>query len=313
VDRVIAHCTAILIVAGLNPLAGQESQPRPRRIIDVHVHAYASDARWQRGVPNPITRQPLLATNEEGHRAATLDQMRRYGVVAAVVSAGGSEPIPLLQRWMASAPGLVIPAIAFEGPGEIDVEWIRGQHRAGTLRVIGEIGAPYAGYSPGNEAYERYFTLAEELGIPIAVHVGSMGGMATYNGSPRYRMELNRPLLLEDMLARHPGARVQMMHAGWPFTDEAVALMKLHPQVYADLGVIAWTQPRPEFYGHLRRLVEAGLGSRIMFGSDQMVWPEAIGMSIAAIEDAPFLTEAQKADIFCNNAARFLRLEPSPC
>jgi predicted TIM-barrel fold metal-dependent hydrolase len=45
-----------------------------------------------------------------------------------------------------------------------------------------------------------------------------------------------------------------------------------------------------------------------MFGSDQMVWPEAIGMAIDAVESAEFLTEAQKRDIFYNNAARFLRL-----
>jgi uncharacterized protein len=32
--------------------------------------------------------------------------------------------------------------------------------------------------------------------------------------------------------------------------------------------------------------------------------------SVKAIEDAPFLTEAQKVGIFYNNAARFLRLSP---
>ena len=45
-----------------------------------------------------------------------------------------------------------------------------------------------------------------------------------------------------------------------------------------------------------------------MFGSDQMVWPEAIGLAIVGIESADFLTEAQKRDIFYNNAARFLRI-----
>ena len=49
-----------------------------------------------------------------------------------------------------------------------------------------------------------------------------------------------------------------------------------------------------------------------MFGSDQMRWPDRIGVAIAAIEQAPFLTAEQKRDILFNNAARFLRLdEPS--
>jgi predicted TIM-barrel fold metal-dependent hydrolase len=54
--------------------------------------------------------------------------------------------------------------------------------------------------------------------------------------------------------------------------------------------------------------MDAGLGKRLMFGSDQMIWPEAIGMAVESIESADFLTDADKRDIFYNNAARFLRL-----
>ena len=46
-----------------------------------------------------------------------------------------------------------------------------------------------------------------------------------------------------------------------------------------------------------------------MFGSDQMVWPEAISMAIEGIESADFLSEKQKRNIFFNNAIRFLRLD----
>ena len=98
------------------------------------------------------------------------------------------------------------------------------------------------------------------------------------------------------------------MHAGWPMSDQMVALMWAHPQVYVDTGVIDWGLPRKEFHTYLRRLVEAGFGKRIMFGSDQMVWPETIGMAVEGIESAAFLTEEQKRDIFHNNAVRFFRL-----
>jgi hypothetical protein len=39
-----------------------------------------------------------------------------------------------------------------------------------------------------------------------------------------------------------------------------------------------------------------------------MIWPEGIGMAIAGIESASFLTEEQKRDIFYYNAVRFFRL-----
>ncbi len=75
-----------------------------------------------------------------------------------------------------------------------------------------------------------------------------------------------------------------------------------------DLAEINWMIPRAEFHDYLRRLMRAGFGKRLMFGSDQMFWPKAIGIAVEAIESAAFLTEDEKRDIFYNNAARFLRL-----
>jgi hypothetical protein len=79
--------------------------------------------------------------------------------------------------------------------------------------------------------------------------------------------------------------------------------------VYVDVAQNDWGFPRKHFYSQLRRLVDAGFGKRILFGSDQMIWPDTIGLAIETIESADFLTEEQKRDIFYNNAARFLRLD----
>jgi predicted TIM-barrel fold metal-dependent hydrolase len=72
-------------------------------------------------------------------------------------------------------------------------------------------------------------------------------------------------------------------------------------------GGLSFGLPRAEFYRYFQQIVEAGFGKRVMFGSDQMVWPGVIERSIQAIESAPFLSETQKRDILYNNAARFLR------
>ena len=101
------------------------------------------------------------------------------------------------------------------------------------------------------------------------------------------------------------------MHAGWPMIDDMLAMLYTHPQLYVDVGIIVYAFPRAEFYRYLQRLVEAGFGKRVMFGSDQMLWPQAIEKAIESIEAAPFLTVEQKRDIFYNNAARFLRLKPN--
>ncbi len=56
--------------------------------------------------------------------------------------------------------------------------------------------------------------------------------------------------------------------------------------------------------------MQAGFGKRLMFGSDQMLWPGAIGMAIDGIDSAPFLTREEKRDIFYGKS-RSLAKDPS--
>jgi predicted TIM-barrel fold metal-dependent hydrolase len=86
-----------------------------------------------------------------------------------------------------------------------------------------------------------------------------------------------------------------------------------YPNLYVDVSWIDWYLPRAEFHGFLKRRVDAGCANRIMFGSDQMQWPDTIGLGIEGIESAPFLNLEQKRDILCRNATRFLRLDPNLC
>lgn len=96
------------------------------------------------------------------------------------------------------------------------------------------------------------------------------------------------------------------MHMGFPFLEETKALMKVYPQVYVDISAIDWLIPVEEFHAYLKSLVVAGFAKRIMYGFDQMIWDDAVPLSIKNVESAAFLNERQKADIFYNNAAEFL-------
>jgi predicted TIM-barrel fold metal-dependent hydrolase len=89
-------------------------------------------------------------------------------------------------------------------------------------------------------------------------------------------------------------------------------LLYAHPGVHVDVGALQaeFMVPRANYYRHLRGLVEAGFAKRILFGSD---FPNQVRPGIDAIMAADFLSADQKADILCNNAARFLRLDTSMC
>jgi predicted TIM-barrel fold metal-dependent hydrolase len=297
---------AVLIAAALFlPTVGRGAERPP--IIDVHVHAYTADARFGTRWTNPLTGLEMVATPDaESHERATAAAFARYNVVRAVVSGGDHDAV---LRWREHDPGRIIAGFAVDDPSSLDLTFLRKEHAAGRLQVIGEVAPQYAGILPTDPRLEPLFALAEELDVPVAYHMHPGPPGAPYMGLPKMRAGNGSPLLLEDVLVRHPKLRLYVMHAGWPMLDELVGLLYTHPQVYVDVAVIDWSQPRPEFHRYLRRLVEAGYGKRIMFGSDQMVWPDMIGVAVQAVESADFLSAEQKRDIFHDNAARFLRLK----
>ena len=174
--------------------------------------------------------------------------------------------------------------------------------------VLGELGLQYFGIGPDDTRLGPYYAALEEMSVPLALHTGLGPPGAPHTFAPRFRTTLGRPSLLEPVLVRHPNLKVYLMHAGWPYLAETVAMMYIYPKLYADIGVLAWALPTPAFHEALQKLVNAGFGDRLLFGTDQMLWPGALGLAIEKLKAAPFLTDQQRRDILYNNAASFLEL-----
>jgi predicted TIM-barrel fold metal-dependent hydrolase len=274
-------------------------------IIDVHMHCYNKDPRWDALVPNPISGRALTATSEKAHMLETVAEMKKYNVVKGMVS----NYYDVALRWKAFDANRFMTGYSFDDPSTVDLDFLRREHAAGRLEVIGELALQGQGIAPNDPKLEPIFALAEELDIPVGLHLGLAPPNTPYLGSPKFRTSFGKPSLLEEVLVKHPKLRLYVMHAGYPYTEEMIALMYVYPQLYVDIAVINWIITKGEFYEHLRRLVQAGNGERIMFGSDQMVWTDAIGMAIENVNAAKFLSKKQKRNIFYNNAVRFFRLD----
>jgi predicted TIM-barrel fold metal-dependent hydrolase len=227
--------------------------------------------------------------------------MKRYNIVKAFLSGVDLE---IVRDWTAAAPGRFIASPFIVEVGRPDPKVLRQAYEAGRLGGMGEIATQLHGVPPNDPALEPYFALAEEFDIPVLIHTAGFGPYM-----PGFRSAAGNPLLLEDVLVRHPKLRLYLENAGYPYRGEIIAMMYQYPQLYADVSTITWVIPRTAFYDYLEALVRAGLGKRLMFGSDQMRWPDKIGKGIEAIEHASFLAAKQKRDILYNNAVRFLRLE----
>jgi predicted TIM-barrel fold metal-dependent hydrolase len=242
--------------------------------------------------------------NDEQLLRETIDILNRYNIRAVTTG-----PLEQVAKWQAAAPDRIIPATPFDDYEKRTPAAFRQLFDEKKFAIFAEISNQYNGISPDDQSLEPYFALAEQLDIPIGIHMGEGPPGAPFAFSPKYRAALTNPYLLEEVLIRHPRLRIYVMHAGSPMIDEMIAMLRTYPQLYVDIACNVWSFPRKDFYSLLGRLVDAGYEKRILFGSDQMIWPHTIEVAIDTIEKADFITAQQKRNIFYNNAARFLRLE----
>jgi len=261
---------------------------------------------WVERKMEPACEQWVLASaSDEALMVETLEIMERRNIIGVV---GGAPDT--VAKWKAAAPQRVIAARAFNlgRDGDVATQQLADEFVQGAFEVLGEVTNQYAGYAPNAPEFEPYWALAEEKDFPVGIHIGTMppGSAYLFGGAPR--IALGDPFLLEEVLVRHPRLRVYMMHAGYPHVDKTIVMLRQYSQLYVEIGVLAVTMPRAEFHAFLERLVRAGMGKRIMYGSDQMIWPGIIEATIEAVETAD-LGKSQKRDIFYNNAARFLRFD----
>lgn len=304
--KLFLFLAALLVLATGVCTSHRDIEVEKQPIIDMHMHANPVFLTEQGEPlprpcrPEPCTHVPAVFATDEEVLQGTLAAMERYHIVKGFLSARSLEKV---YQWVEAAPHRFIPSPAWSSSFP-SIDFLRAEYEAGRIEAMGEIGTQYAGIAPNDQRLEPYFALAEELDIPILIHSTGAGGPGS-----DFRISLGHPLLLEEVLVRHSKLRLFLENAGYPFVEETVALLSRYPNVYADLSTITWIMPRPAFHDYLHRLMREGMGKRLMFGSDQMQWPETIGVAIESIETAPFLTEEQKRDIFYNNAARFLRLE----
>lgn len=299
--------TKLLIALALLPsIATAQSTGTYRGpIIDVHLHAHTRESLAQ-PVPNPATGEMSPTTAEE-HMTRSLAIMKERNVVLGIVSGAALADV---EAWDAAARGRIMKGISVDDPTRfITPQDLDRLFREKRLDAFGEVAAQYAGYSPSDPAFDAYWAVAAKHGVPVGIHTGGAPPRTPYTCCPKFRLALGDPLLLEDLLVKYPKLKVYVMHAGGFFPQNALMLMTMYPHVYVDISTLTWTPIAGDLLEPF--LIEAKrrrLLDRVMFGSDQMRWPEAIALAIDRVNRLSVLTVEEKEDIFYDNAAKFLGL-----
>lgn len=167
----------------------------------------------------------------------------------------------------------------------------------------------------GSLADERLFPLwetVEELGIPVLVHFGILGGGGGIGNAPNID-----PLVLHDVAKGFPDIPFVIPHFGCGYPRELLQLAWACPNVYVDTsGNNEWVRWSPyglDLKGLFRLFYETVGPERIIFGSDSSWFPRGFAQrylldQLRACGELR-IPEAEQAKIFGGNARRLLGME----
>jgi predicted TIM-barrel fold metal-dependent hydrolase len=295
----------IIFIVLLRPSASNSQT----KIIDMHVHSY-SQSDFGKREPASDYYGVKGASNAHTHMVDCFAAFKQLNIVKAVVS-GNPESV---EQWaQEDKDQRVIRGILMFNPYDYGMDSIKFEQmiREKKISIFGEVAPYYGGTTLSDDIWQPYLRICEKYDIPVAVHTGGGDPGGTYSWAPKARLKLGDPYLIEDVLIKYPKLRIYLMHAGgedWP--EHAIRLMAYYPQLYTDIAVLLWVEPNTKRYvkSFLQNIKEAGYLDRVMFGSDEMIWPYAIENSVKYLNSLDFLTQKEKENIFYNNAVRFLKL-----
>jgi hypothetical protein len=267
--------------------ACQRVDHKPDRIFDVHIH----------GTPDPSSQ--IAALKVAGVYTAAIStswnlQEEYRAFKSPELLFGLMFPCPL-----GKVPYSYRPCFE-DGDDWPDIEWVEQQIQAGKINFLGELLNQYYGVTPSDSLMFPFYELAVRYDLPVGIHTGGAG---PDHGSPNFQLELGDPTLLKPILEACPSVRLWIMHSGDQYFKETIQLMIDHPNVYADISVVANPDivEKVRIYTTLKAFYDAGLEDRLMFATDN----GDIQKMVATVMDLDFLTVSQMQKLFYKNAETF--------
>ena len=231
-------------------------------IVDVHTHcwppdcfsaSFLADARRMRAAPVD------LVTRYEAYRAATGEED-----VVAVVFGGKARLSGVwihdtdVAAYVARDPERLIGFMSLDPtqPGWED-EMREGRERLGLQGI--KLLPMYAGFYPQDERLDALWRYATQHGLPVLLHTGT-----TFVA--KAPIECTLPRHLDAVARRFPDVKIVLAHLGHPYEGETVAVIRKHPNLFADVSALFY---RPWQLFHSLMLVhEYGVWDKLLFGTD---------------------------------------------
>ncbi|HEY4849877.1 MAG TPA: amidohydrolase family protein [Streptosporangiaceae bacterium] len=270
-------------------------------IVDAHVHFLpdgVQEAVWRwfdrLSPPWPVTyRSPAPV------RLATLARLgvRHHTALAYPHRPGMLRFLNDHTLGLAAAEQAVIPTFTIYPEPGVGSETARCLQAGGRcVKVHLQVG----GFDATDPRLDEAWGLLEEAGTPVVLHAAAV---ADGSGNEQWC----GPGPVRRLLVRFPRLRLVIAHLGAPDHDAFVALAETHSGVWLDTAMV-FTDP-PYLGPSPLHLVErvAGLGDRIVFGSDFPTIPHAFAAQVSGLA-ALGLGETWLRQVLWDNGMRLFGL-----
>ena len=193
--RLVFLLTALSLLLQIDGNAqSKRGNSRPAKslpIIDMHIHAHTMEdfgggnlsiclGEGKLTLPAIDPKLPLniqdMVECEKTIRSSSSDVALKSETIAELKNQNVRRAIAMgdlstVSDWVSADPTRLIPSLNFSDR-TVKAESYRQLYKEGKFKLFGEIGAQYRGYSPTDPVYAEYFALAEELDIPVGIHMG---------------------------------------------------------------------------------------------------------------------------------------------
>ena len=257
------------------------------RIIDSHCHIY----------PDKIAEKASAGTSNFYHMPSLFD-----GKISTLLERGGAagiehfivQSVATTPKQVSSINHFIAEAVAeqngrFTGLGTLHPD---SEHIEEEVEEILSLGLKGVKLHPDIQRFciddpkmDKIYTLCAGR-LPILMHTGD------------HRFDFSNPNRMEPVLQRYPDLTVIGAHfGGWSVWEEATERLAKYPNFLVDCSSSLYAMSAEK----ARELILAYGTDRVLFGTDYPMWEiETELHRFMAID----LTEAQREDIFYNNAAK---------
>lgn len=234
-------------------------------MVDCHTHVGAREHFSDEFVADMVRAWGPAANparSLEEHWAAVADVDRAIVLAFAAPRIGFDVPNEYVADYVGRHPEKLVGfASVHPEVGDAVAELERAVRGLG-LRGL-KLAPTYQGFDPLGPAAMAVYAAAQDLGLPILWHQGT-----TFVRMAELRYAL--PLQIDEVAIRFPRLRIVIAHMGHPWIDDALVVVRKHPNVYADVSAL---HPRPwQLYNGLVSAVEYGVAHKLLYGTD---WPFA--------------------------------------